>query len=338
MNLKRLLAAALAAAALSGAWPALAQPIPGPSGASSLVQQTEDAAHSTGAKGDLALCVRKDTAASTAGSDGDYAGIICDANGNAWVRIGAALPAGTNNIGDVDVLTLPALSAGSNNIGDIDVLTAPGTFAEDAAHSSGNVGSFGLCVRKDTAASTAGTDGDYAGVICDANGKTWVNLTELATLIGAQGATAWISGDGTVISLLKALVGAANDTTPVNTNGVTSSGARGSIVQADGSVPIAMTTATTTQLVALTSGQKIYIMAWDATAAGTTNFKLVTGTGTNCGTGQSDLTGNYNWIAQAGIAKGSGLGPVIVVPTGQAVCATNSAGVTVSGSLAYTKQ
>lgn len=320
MNLKRLLAAALAAAALSGAWPALAQPIPGPSGASSLVQQTEDAAHSTGAKGDLALCVRKDTAASTAGSDGDYAGIICDANGNAWVRIGAALPAGTNNIGDIDVLT------------------APGTFAEDAAHSSGNVGSFGLCVRKDTAASTAGTDGDYAGVICDANGKTWVNLTELATLIGAQGATAWTSGDGTLISLLKALVGAANDTTPVDTNGVTSSGARGSIIQADGSVPIAMTTAATTQLVALTSGQKIYITAWDATAAGTTNFKLVTGTGTNCGTGQSDLTGNYNWIAQAGIAKGSGLGPVIVAPTGQAVCGTNSAGVTVSGSLAYTKQ
>lgn len=41
-----------------------------------------------------------------------------------------ALPAGTNNIGDVDVLTLPALSAGTNNIGDVDVLTiAAGTNA-----------------------------------------------------------------------------------------------------------------------------------------------------------------------------------------------------------------
>ena len=36
-----------------------------------------------------------------------------------------ALPAGTNNIGDVDVLTLPALPAGTNNIGDVDVLTLP---------------------------------------------------------------------------------------------------------------------------------------------------------------------------------------------------------------------
>ena len=35
------------------------------------------------------------------------------------------LPAGTNNIGDVDVLTLPALPAGTNNIGDVDVLTLP---------------------------------------------------------------------------------------------------------------------------------------------------------------------------------------------------------------------
>lgn len=35
----------------------------------------------------------------------------------------ANLAAGTNNIGDVDVLTLPALPAGTNNIGDVDVLS-----------------------------------------------------------------------------------------------------------------------------------------------------------------------------------------------------------------------
>lgn len=35
-----------------------------------------------------------------------------------------ALPAGTNNIGDVDVLTLPALPAGTNNIGDVDIASA----------------------------------------------------------------------------------------------------------------------------------------------------------------------------------------------------------------------
>jgi hypothetical protein len=43
-----------------------------------------------------------------------------------------ALPAGSNNIGDVDVLTLPALPAGSNNIGDVDVLTLPALVAGTA--------------------------------------------------------------------------------------------------------------------------------------------------------------------------------------------------------------
>jgi hypothetical protein len=40
------------------------------------------------------------------------------------VTIGAAIPAGDNNIGNVDVVTLPALPAGSNNIGDVDIASA----------------------------------------------------------------------------------------------------------------------------------------------------------------------------------------------------------------------
>lgn len=35
------------------------------------------------------------------------------------------IAAGDNNIGNVDVVTLPALPAGTNNIGDVDVLTLP---------------------------------------------------------------------------------------------------------------------------------------------------------------------------------------------------------------------
>jgi hypothetical protein len=41
----------------------------------------------------------------------------------AVTAISNALPAGTNNIGDVDVLSLPALAAGTNNIGDVDILS-----------------------------------------------------------------------------------------------------------------------------------------------------------------------------------------------------------------------
>jgi len=67
------------------------------------------------------------------GVNGASRNIIYDASGVALftttntgkVAIQSALPAGTNNIGDVDVLTLPALPAGTNNIGDVDVLSLP---------------------------------------------------------------------------------------------------------------------------------------------------------------------------------------------------------------------
>ncbi len=59
----------------------------------------------------------------------DSTGVVSvDDNGGSLTVDGtvtAHLAAGTNNIGDVDVLTLPPLPAGTNNIGDVDVLTLP---------------------------------------------------------------------------------------------------------------------------------------------------------------------------------------------------------------------
>ena len=109
------------------------------------------------------------------------------------------------------------------------------------------------------------------------------------------------------------------------------------IIQASASVKIDMSTATTTQVIAAVGGQNIYITSWDVIAGGTGNFKLVYGTGTNCATGTTDLTGAYNLTAQAGIAKGNGLGPVLTAPVGVAVCVVNSAPVQMSGSIAYTQ-
>jgi len=54
----------------------------------------------------------------------------------------ASIAAGDNNIGNVDVVSLPALAAGTNNIGDVDVLTVPtdpfGANA-DAASATGSI-------------------------------------------------------------------------------------------------------------------------------------------------------------------------------------------------------
>lgn len=89
-----------------------------------------------------------------------------------------ALPAGTNNIGDVDVATI---AAGDNNIGNVDVLSVvPGTAAtslgkaEDAAHTTGDVGVAIIGVRNDGGSTQQTTAaGDYGAVAVDAYGANW---------------------------------------------------------------------------------------------------------------------------------------------------------------------
>lgn len=49
-------------------------------------------------------------------------------------------------------------------------------YAEDVPHLSGDLGNLMLSVRSDSAASTAGTNGDYAGLITDNTGRLWVNI------------------------------------------------------------------------------------------------------------------------------------------------------------------
>lgn len=86
--------------------------------------------------------------------------------------IANALPAGTNNIGDVDVLSLVP-GTGATNLGK----------AEDAAHSSGDVGVMMLAVRQDSQTALA-ADGDYLPPTIDAAGGLRVSVVS-----GASGGT-----------------------------------------------------------------------------------------------------------------------------------------------------
>lgn len=58
--------------------------------------------------------------------------------------------------------------------------------AEDATHSSGDLGSFDLAVRNDTPTALAGTTLDYIPLTTDANGGLW---NSLATLIAGENLT-----------------------------------------------------------------------------------------------------------------------------------------------------
>jgi hypothetical protein len=108
--------------------------------------------------------------------------------------------------------------------------------------------------------------------------------------------------------------------------------------QADLSTPVNLSTAATTQIIAAIPGQAIYVTSWDAMAGGTTNLTWEFGTGSNCGTGTTALTGAYPLTAQNGVQKGGGVGAVFVVPPGDALCAVNSAAAQVSGSVTYAQR
>lgn len=137
-----------------------------------------------------------------------------------------ALPAGTNNIGDVDVLTLPvAFNSGATSattqrvitatdagaagrlaansgvdIGDVDVTTIiPGVGAtnlgkaEDVAHASGDTGVAMWGVRNSTlTAAVTSASGDYSQVSVDQVGRTIVvekAPTSLTTSVGSSATT-----------------------------------------------------------------------------------------------------------------------------------------------------
>lgn len=109
------------------------------------------------------------------------------------------------------------------------------------------------------------------------------------------------------------------------------------LIACDSSVVISVSTAVTTQLVALTSGQTIYVCSFSFMSAGTTNVTFEYGTGTLCSTGLTTLTGAYNTTAQTGVSQGSGLGTIFRTAASNALCIVNSAAVQVSGIVSFTK-
>lgn len=116
--------------------PVSAASLPLPSGAATAANQTTIIGHVDGIEG-LLTTIDADT--------GTLAGAVSGTE--VQVDVVAALPAGTNNIGDVDILSI---AAGDNNIGNVDVVTVPadpfGANA-DAAATAGSTGSIQAKLR-----------------------------------------------------------------------------------------------------------------------------------------------------------------------------------------------
>lgn len=113
-------------------------------GCSGGTQYAEDSVHVSGDSGTLALGVRKDTAASLAGADGDYTAPIFDASGRLWINCGTGCSGGTQ-------------------------------YAEDTLHVTGDTLSLAGVVQQSADAALAG-DGDRTLLQVDANGYLKVNI------------------------------------------------------------------------------------------------------------------------------------------------------------------
>lgn len=101
------------------------------------------------------------------------------------------------------------------------------------------------------------------------------------------------------------------------------------------SVPINISTATTTLIVTGVSGKSIYVTQMNIEAAGTGNIQYIAGTGATCGTNTVNLTGTYTFTPQTGLSVGIGNGAIWPLPSGFSLCAVTSAAVGMQGSLSY---
>lgn len=128
----------------------------------------------------------------------DSTGVL--ATVGAVTAITNALPTGTNSLGKIsDITTSVVPGVAATNLGK----------AEDAAHTTGDTGVMALAVRADTAASTAGTTGDYQPPITNNVGALWMAGVPSVN-------SGWSVATGT-IGATKTDIGVAN--TPGNVGG-----------------------------------------------------------------------------------------------------------------------
>jgi len=113
-------------------------------------------------------------------------------------------------------------------------------------------------------------------------------------------------------------------------------GATGTIIQSSASAAVNVGTTATTQIIALSGTTSIYITGYDITSAGAGTLTFKAGTGVNCASNTTSLSGAMTVAANQEIGpRGSGWGPALVAPAGYAVCITTASSATAQGSVAY---
>lgn len=166
-----------------------------------------------------------------------------------------------------------------------------------------------------------------------ANAGTNLNTSALLTTSAHDAA---FGTAGSADAQVRTIQGVAS-MTPVTINGANANAK----INCTNNAFLNMSTATTTEIVALSGSTIIYVCSFSIVSNGgtATNIKFVGGTGTNCATSQDDRSGNMPFTAAAntvGISRGSGEGMIIKTSTaGDALCVTSSGAATVAIDVSY---
>lgn len=99
-------------------------------------------------------------------------------------------------------------------------------------------------------------------------------------------------------------------------------------------IAIAGTVAGSTRIITGVANKQIYVTALMLAPAATAVVTFTYGTGTNCGTGTTSITGPMAFASSGGIAHGAGYGAIFVLPRGVDLCITIGTAIA-PGSLAY---
>lgn len=193
-------------------------------------------------------------------------------------------------------------------------------------------------------AGNAAATTDVALTVTDPNVLAAVNspipacsASPCTTVIGGvvlyQGTTALSTTNGIYSNLLQgnAVIASGNPLFAQMTAGSAYIGQSSPDPSKGGATPafafLALPATTTTEIIALSGSTKTYVTSMYGMAGGTVNVTFKYGTGTNCGTGTTTLSGPWPWTAQVGFTQGAGTGAVMIVPAGKALCITTDASV-----------
>ena len=179
--------------------------------------------------------------------------------------------------------------------------------------------------------------------------QTDTALVERNPDVGTIGDTAWTSGNGTAIAVLKAIAGNTGAAIPTQAPTVTIGGVSNDACNQLAKLGAPINLTASGQVITGTSGKKTYICSIDLISATAQNIALVEGTGSTCATNIYGLAGGttaatgWNLSANGGLTKGAGIGTVYS-PSGDTnataanVCLLPSSTGQISGQITYVQQ